>query len=487
MIRRIGFAVALGVLLLGSSGQAQPRGHISITQLSQPESIVYFLLRDRNRAGIAPPVDLERNLRFFRSCVHDRKRQVRGEWITPHEFTRRRKAFDTLQAEAREHFRQAKPKKNATPREQATQSRHRAAGQAKLRQAAQAWVDPLLRRFLLAEAAYQFGDAGQAERFFHQCVEDEPRVAAFYEGRARALMKLNRHAEALRMYMQALTLMPDSRDAVGLLRQALKNSPGSKIESPAFRDAKARLEAYKSNRGSRPSRTRETTTWLFPCKTIRSKDTTLPELPMDRLIVRQALAVPVAKHTLLVDARILGQAKNVIVRIDDKTLVAGTVVTRIRRKNNAPPLALVNVPDSTFPPLPVLAENAKPGDALQAHTVNVYSEMGSERRTQPVQLVEGEKAPRCEPSPALAAGESAAGLLTAKGELAGFVVRDLDPMKDHRPEIVYLADDLAPLRKRLGKKPSRRRRSKRTITPKPAKGRTFLVYAIEDERLGNKK
>lgn len=475
----------LTIAMLTAASRAQePRG-VSMSLLAMPESMIYFLLRDRAAGSTEQRAETERSLPLFRAYAHDRRRQVEDRWLRPGDFQHRREAFREVCKEAQNHFRQAGGKREPTRRERLAQSRHLAAGRAKLRQAAGAWADPLLRSFLLADAAMQSGNLGLAENLFARCAEDEPRVAAFHQGRARALMGLKRYSEALRAYMQVLAMKPDSREAVQLLRQALQDAPGSNLETPAFREARELLQAYPDDSARRPASVLKTTDWLLPGKAVRGKENALPDLPMDRLVVRQATATPVAEHTLLVDGRVLQDADEVLVQIDPKTLVTATVRGSYRRGDGDIPMTLITLPDYTFTPRPTFSGDLSSDESLVAHTVNTYTEMGGAVREQPVKVLPRQDGYATNPHPALADGESAGILLTGKGQLAGVVVRDLDVMKDSPAEKVYVPADLAPLLKRMSK-PSSHQRTKRTITPKDAPGEIFTVYAVQAERLSGK-
>lgn len=472
--------ILIAAILPAWVARAQESPGVSMGQLAMPESMIYFLLRGRSADPTNDRAELERKLQHFRSYAHDRRRQADGRWLTPLEYERRREAFNAVCREATNHFRQAKGKREPTHRERLSQSRHQAAGQTKLRQAAGTWAEPLLRTFLLGVAALQEDDFGRAENLFAQCIKEEPRVAAFYQGRAQALMGLKRYSEALRTYMQVVALMPDSREAVGMLRQALKDAPGSNIETPAFREAREMLQAYPDDTKS-SQRTDKMTTWLLPGKTLREKENSLPNLPMDRLVVQQAVGTPLAEHTLLVDERILRDADEVLVQIDPKTFAPATVSKSARRKSDTIPMTLITVQDYTFTPRIPLYGDPKPCDPLMVHAINTYAEMGGVIREQPVKVLTNQDGYITDPSPSLADGESAGIILTDKGELAGVVVRDLNVTKDSPAETIYVTHDLNPLLKRIPKTSSRNR-MKRTVMPKKAPGRVFAVYAIQGER-----
>lgn len=484
MFRHRMFFCAAVSLIAASVGRGQP-SRVSMTQLAMPESMIYFLLRDRTDGSTVQRANLERNLRLFRAYAHDHRRQVDRKWLTPREFVRRREAADSLQREAQSLFRQAESKRDPTRREKLAMSRARAAAESKLQKAAGAWTDPTLRRFLLGVAALDADDVPRAEGLFAQCVEDDPRITAFYQARAEALMGLKRYTDALRTYMQALSMQPESRYAVAMLQDALQNVPGSHIDTPAYRDAKNMLANFQTSRNRRASRLGKSTHWLFPGKPVRSREHTLPDLPMDRFVVLQALGVPVSEHTLLVDGRILQNADEVLVQVNPRTLAPVTKRRTYRRKMNQPPITLISVPDYKFQPRDVLSGDPKPDEPLTMHAVNIYTEMGGDVRRQPVKVLANRDGYATAPDPALTNGESAGILLTDKGELAGVVVRDLDVMKDFPKQDVYVTTDLADLLKQIQKRSSPRT-SKRTIQPKDAPGEVFLVYAIRGERFEEK-
>ncbi len=81
-------------------------GAIPISQLSQPESIIFILMRTRPAAEGVKRAQLEERIHHFRILAHDRKRQVRGEWFSPDSYIRRRKAFGEILKDAESDIRQ---------------------------------------------------------------------------------------------------------------------------------------------------------------------------------------------------------------------------------------------------------------------------------------------------------------------------------------------------------------------------------------------
>ena len=94
---------------------------------------------------------------------------------------------------------------------------------------------------------------------------------------------------------------------------------------------------------------------------------------------------------------------------------------------------------------------------------------------------------KVELSAGVAPGESAGPVFNRKGQLLGFLAGKTDAMKDPPPDLLYGAWQIAPLLKHTGGSSFHRpARPKRTVTTRPAPGKTFLVYTVAVERFESK-
>jgi len=476
----------------------KPAVPVSTARASMPETIVFNLLRHRPGGPGSGGAELEDSIRYFRAFVHDRRRKVNGKWLTPADFTRRRRAYEKKLSSAAEDFRHvpaSSSTKKLTDAETLEMKRYQAAGRAKLQKAAGMWPDPLLRKFLLAEAARVSGNSAKAKAYFLQCVKNAPQIAAFQQGWALALMERKQYTEALKACMNLLKLQPDSRDALDLLRKTLKESPGRDIRTGVYKQAADMLEQYDTGRTSRKSRkSKKSIGWLLPGKRVAAKENSLPSPPMDRMVFRQCIAVPIAKNALLADSNVLDGASQIFIRIDKNTFVPIAIKKRRRTgksKKDAPPLTVIEVVGYTFTPV-TATKDAKLSTetSATAYGLNCLREMGGQVRTVPVKIesvtIKGEV--NMTEALALVAGEAAGPVFDRKGQLLGFLAGKTDAMAEKTSNRLHTILDIEPLIKRAVKSSSRQtKRNKRNIPPKAVKGNTFLVMVIVCERFDGRK
>lgn len=484
-----------------------------LQKAGQPEPIIFMLMR--NFASTRDPsvsMDLRQQIERWRMMAHDRKRQSGGNWIGPADFDRARSAFLAYLKEADELFVEArKPKPEVTaaggtssrytpvplakPADKKDKDKNDApAAFAKLRQAAQTWVDPLMRVFLLGAAEYEAKDYYKAESLFRQCVDQAPRVAIFRQGHGLALMEINRPLDALAEFTQALRLEPNSREALRLVRAAMVKAPGSDARSPVYVAAEKLASQYpeaggsSSSGGSLSSSSPPTgITWLMPGKELHVKSDTLPTPPFDRLSFRQAVAVPVGTNLLMVDSAAVKDATDILVQIDAKTLVPAEIkrVTSTTRGKPLPPLSLLAVSGYSFTPLKADKSGSGPGSAV-AHGLGFYGEMGSEPRQFSVQA--RQDGGETKVAPGLSAGEAAAPVVTGEGELIGFLAGRTNAAVDNGgPDQLIGVDQLEPLLKQAARPAGTfgggYNRAKRVVATQPASGQTFVIHAIVGEKL----
>ena len=466
------------------------RATYSAVDVTRPEPVVFLFMR---RLSAAKPgrdsFEARSQIDRWRSASHDRLRRIGAQWYGPKEFQARRAAFESNLVAARETARKLKRVRGDKPAERKKRKKLRVALGGELLTAAQKWADPALRNFLVGAAQYEGGRYHKAEGSFRKCRRQIPMVAAFHQGHGLALVKVGRPLEAMEAFARALQLRPGSRDALKLLRDGMQAVPGTRTEEDVFQRAKKLDSRYEASSGGSSS-SRKRMRWLLPGKVEHARDGTLPVPQYDRLTVRQAPGVAVGKHALLVDAAAVTGASEVLVRIDGNTLTPAKLGRRrSSRKGVAlPPLAVVMVSDYEFTPAGFSPEATLPaGQTAAIHRLGIFAEMGSV-----IDVVHAEAAASPDSdatglSAGLRPGDAASPVLTADGQLVGFLAGRTDPAeRSGGPDKLYGSAALAPLVKRAAKSSPRRSYSgsaKRTGPSAPAGGRIFIVYAIECETL----
>ena len=431
--------------------------------------------------------ELGESIKRWRAAAHDSKRNVgSNQWLLPKDFIRRREAFTTLATEAQKLYRDISTRKPTTPKEKAERAAKEATANLKMMRAAQTLADPLLRNFLIGVAAYEGKNYALAESQFRKCCKAAPRVAAFYQGRGLALGKQDRHLDALVSFTWTLRLQPNSQAALRMLRDGLKNVPGAKMQTPAFQTATELVGQYEAD--SRRS-SRSGIEWLLPGRVVRTRTGELPKPQYDRLVFRQAVAVPVGTSSLIVDEAAVKDAKEVFVRIDETTLVRG-VIKRVRSygsKRTSPPVALVIVGDCKFTPLEADPETKFAADeAVTAYGLGIYEQMGRTVRKINGKILNVEEQGRLQLSAALVAGEAASPIITQDGKLAGLLSGRTDAMADGGGAEKFIPlSELERILKQASRpyrRPSGYGRTRRNIQPRPAPGQLFIVYVTCTEK-----
>lgn len=436
-------------------------------RLTHPHSILYVLMRRRPAGPGSGGVDLKRRIEQYRVNAHDNLRRIDGKWYDPEDFQRGRRTFLQRLEEAEEELKEARRLDDDD--EVLQRQAHLRSAQQKLSLASKVWTDPLLRDFLQAAAELEYGNATKAERFFRDCIDEAPQVAAFHQGRADALFRMERYDDALEAYMTLLRLRPQSRDAVHMLRNAIETCPGALTRHETFQKARELLREYEETREARSS---DKTYWLLPGKRISTRYGELPTPLMDRLLFRQALAVPVEDHALLLDAEVLEDALEVYVDTGDGAWVQCGF--RERRRDDSP-LQAVSLEEYTLAPPPRAKVLPTANQQARAFTVNSMVEMGTQpRRIDLSATLDADG--NVSWNNHTAAGESAAPVFDAEGTLLGFLAgkhraeTDDNPDRFIAPEIVEEAVDDARNRS-TG-------RADRSYEPQPLEGRVFRVVVI---------
>ena len=456
---------------------------IDIEALTLPESMVFSTMRNLTMVQPgAQSFELRKQLETWRQAAHDRKRKVGPAWFLPRDFIHRRSAFDEALKEASDMAKKAKGKPNIKDLMLGVY--------AKLRLAAGGWLDPPIRNFLMATSDYQSASFLPAYTLYQQCHRDAPCVAAFAQGEALALVDLDRAGDALAAATDFMRMRDDSIEAYDLLKRVLAKVPGAEMRTPAFTAAKDLLALYQAPATSTPV-SQKSVNSLMPGKPWNGRDdTTLPVPPYDRLTVRQAVAVPVADNLLLVDASCVTDALEVLVRIDNRTIVPATVKKAVvSSKAPVVPLAVLTLDSHSFTPLgrDEGPESVKDKD-VTVWGLGMYPELGALREGKARCRILEDGAVRL--SSALMPGEAAAPAVSDSGQLICFITGRTDPTVENGGDekIISLAE-ISPLVKAAKGVSSAyvgTGRIKRIGAPTPVKGGTFVVYGLFAEKFTDK-
>jgi len=478
------------------AGQPSPQAggkRLAIQNATQPEPIIFALMR--NLAAMQPGREthlLRREIERWRIMAHDRKRKVGLEWLGPEDFTRRRQTFLRYLKEAEDLYRLARRSSKRTPKGRAERKRHEARAAARLQQAARVWADPLIRSFLMGIAFHQAGDFRQAQAMFRRCRKSAPLVAAFCQGDGMALLAAKRELDAVAAFSDALRLRPDSREALDALRDAMRQTPGARTKQPQYLAAAELVSTYED---TGQNYRRRGMSWLMPGKAWYVRDSMLPAPPYDRLVFKQAVGVPVGEGSLLVDESVAKGALEMFVRIDEATVVPGTIGRSggyYGRKTTDAPLVVVHVGEVAFTPLKAEADHKfQAAESVTIYALDIYEEMSKEVRPIAGRIVAVEDEGVLKLSGGISAGEGAAPVVTGDGRLAGFLAGKIDVKADGGGQ-----DRFIPLARfeSLLERASRKsggsgayslygRRARRTIKRRNVKGDHFVVYGTFAEEL----
>ncbi len=486
----------------GSPSATQPvapvlRG-INTQKLARPESFAFLVMRNIER--IKPGVDsynLRRELDKWQSWSHDRRRKIPPIWADREHFQRRRRTFISMLAQAEELRRQYS--RHRMPRSSTPAQRKRALAEReglrkqvneKLIETSQVWADPVIRRFLMGVAYLHDEQYAAAEAMFRSARKLSPRVAAYCQGHAMALTGLERHLDALEPYQRSLRLKPDSDAALRQLRDALQRVPGAQTKRDAFTKAMELLSRYEQPSSTR-NRTRRGFTWLLPGGEQTLRDTGLPTPKYDRMVLKQAIGVPISPNVILVDAAAVSGSLEIYLAVNETTFIPGTIIRNRNRRSQdapAPPLALVSFDNVVFTPLAV-DPDAEISDGTEANAfgLNLLEEMGSTVRKAPTKMVTvpSEQHTQIRPETHLAPGEAAAPVISGE-TLLGFLGGRTDVTvvgggKDAFLPVSLLGDLLSQVRRHKTAR-SRGRLNRATSLPRRLRGNHFTIHATHGEK-----
>jgi hypothetical protein len=377
----------------------------------------------------------------------------------------------------------------------AKQKRYKFEALDKMYQASRSWADPAMQNFLAGVAQMQAQKFDRAETAFRLGIKQAPLLAGMHQGLGLACAKQFRYLAALESFLEVLRLRPDSAEALYLVRETMKQVPGRSIKSALYRKAVEALIPYTT-----PPRTKSSSSyrtayveWLMPGGGNRGKgwrvaETTMPTPPFDRLEFRQAVGVPLSKHTLLVDSKVVDGALAVFVRIDDVFVPATIGRSTYSSRQGAPTVSTVYLIDHEMTPLttPTKEKPAKAGPCT-IYATGIFGQMIQSVRKIECSFTPGGAKGSGAVSRKLFPGDAASPVLTEDGRLVGFMAGKTTVSLDGAGADKFIStEDISTIIKRAASSrntPSRSGYSsaKREITPKPAEGKTFVIYSILGE------
>ncbi|MHC4716945.1 MAG: hypothetical protein ACYS5V_08250, partial [Planctomycetota bacterium] len=285
--------------------------------------------------------------------------------------------------------------------------------------------------FLIATLELAGNEYKSAERRFQWCIQAQPLVAAFHQGRGMALLGLRRPLQAVEEFCTCVRLRDDTYQTIKMLEDALLEVPGRLLRRREYVRARDLLDRYEPlPKTYRPSR--RGTAWLMPGREWTSRDDALITPPYERIIVRLALALPVSEDVLATDADALEGALSSYVRITPEFVVRAEPLRRLGRRGRAPkiPLAMIRLRGVTLKPI----DMAKPAELkadqqLTVRAANAYRQMGTAIRVGEATVASaGDSGVRLHGG--LLPGERV-GAAFADGQFAGILTARADPRADN--------------------------------------------------------
>lgn len=462
---------------------------------TRPDTLVFVLMR---KLALVPPgsesVSLRQSMDPWRVACHDGVTRSGSRWIKPAELKRLRENFDKVRAEGEDALRKARSGYSKSNQDKVRQIQAVAAAQARMQVAASNWGDPIIRSFLLGELALEQDNAPSANALFRECIRQMPLVAGFYQGRAMALTKADRHLEALADYAMVLRLRDDDATAYFDLVEAMKRVPGGMIKNQAYTQAEKLVNQYvpptaKPTQSSYGRGVR----WLMPGGDWQANKDSLATPAYDYFRVNKAVALPIGQGLLLVDANAIAGAAELMLELSPGRYVRAEVVKLSSGSaTSAPttlPIAAVRVKNYSFMPT-LIDEKGKlaSGDELTLFAQSLPEELdGPAPRKAVITVSElaGDGTPKL--SGRLLPGESAGPLLNADGKLVGFLAGRTDPMVEAGgPNTFISLKELAPYIAQVNKAAKSSSSFGRPrygapapkSTTQPADGQVFTLHAI---------
>ena len=481
-------------------GMTLDSGAMVLGNAARPEPIIYLYMRALSAAAPGQgSARLRRQIDLWRAHAHDRLRKVGNRWLAPKDYIRHRKTFVKLLAEAEKLNKLARGRTRRYSRSEppppltAKQKRQKYQAQEYMLQAGRAWADPPMQHFLVGIASMHARKFRNAEAAFKVGIERAPLLAGLHQGLGLACAKQEKYLQALEAFLEALRMKPDSAEALHLVRETMKLVPGRSIKSVVYRRAVKAVAPYTTPPRKKPgsSNRDDDVEWLMPGGKTRSwrvSETTMPTPPYDRLEFRQAVGVPLGKHTLVVDSRVVEGAMDIFVRIDGVFVPAGVGRSSFSRGKGRPQIATVHLTERELTPVKVPTEEqpAKAGPCT-VHAVGIFGQMKQKIRSTSGTFTPGGEKKTGSVSCRLVPGEATSPVLSGDGRLVGFLAgKTTVALAGAGADKFISLEEVSHTIKRAVSSRTRSQRgsytaAKRTFTPEPAKGKTFVVYAILGE------
>ncbi len=496
----------------------------NINEATLPEPIVFMLSRQIELLGKSATDTMRKQSRQWKIVAHDGKRKLGQGWLTRTQQRQRRTSFEKRLRQGDKFAQQAKRLSDRTASDRSKKRKLLTNARREYTAAVSALPDTLMRNFFTAVLDMRKRSYKKAERGFARCIRAEPLVAAFHQGRGIALSKLDRPLDALAEFVICLELRDDTYDTIQLIEAAMKNVPGAKLGDKTYLKAQDLLDRYEKATSTR--RTRNTSiTWLMPGSDWQKKSYHRPGSdrsnkqqpdthfapflpPYDRIISKQAIAIPISETSLLVDKDAIVGAGIIYVQIAPNKIVrawkgrsskARTSSRSKRGKRPELPLAIIHTDGVTFTPVNI--EKIKPLKTDQVVTIratNLYRQMGTEIRLGQATVTQATK-PATRPSSqqdsvtlsksALLPGETI-GAVMVDGVFSGLLTSRTKPQENGCGKSDFITPtDLSawiePIKRSLGRKrptSSRKPRIKEDAPKETATGNVFLVHIIIGEK-----
>ncbi|MCP4376775.1 MAG: hypothetical protein GY794_11445 [bacterium] len=475
-------------------------GAMVLGNSTRPEPIIYMYMR---ALAVARPgtesIRLRKQVDLWRVHAHDRLRKAGKKWLEPKDFIRHRKTFVELLGEAEKlveligrpkRYSNSKPPEPLTPK----QLRYRAEAREKMLLAGRAWADVPMKYFLSGVAQMHAHKFDRAETAFKLGITHAPLLAGLHQGLGLARAKQAKYLSALEAFVETLRLKPDSAEALYLVRETMKLVPGRSIKSSLYRRAAEMVARYTTPPRAKSSRSYKASSveWLMPDidkgKSWKVSETTMPTPPYDRVEFRQAVGVPLSKHILVVDARVVIGAMDVFVRIDGEFVPARVGRLTYSRRTGKPKVGLIYLTERELTPVKVPTKEQPPkSGACSVHAIGLFGQM-----TQNVRKITGTYKAGSEKKPGsvsckLLPGEATSPVLSEDGRLVGFISGKTTVSLDGAgpDNFISLEEVSSTIKRGVSSRGGSSRRSystaKREVTPKPVEGKTFVVYSILGE------
>ncbi len=432
---------------------ALPASSVLAPKDTRPEPVIYAIMRrmQLTPVGQGRPA-LRALLTRFRGLHHDRAIKVGDKWMSGEALKLRRGMFTKVVDELADTLKQSSRYRNDDRAEKIKRARQLAIAHQKLRASTRLWPDLLIRDFLFAQTSLLSGADAIAERRFTACIDRQPLIAGFHQGRAEALEKLDRPLDALVDRMRVFALRPGDGEAYFAIGDTMKKVPGTRITSPVFLKAKSVLALYEPpKRRSSASSSYRGAKWLMPGGFWQGSSGSVPIPACDTFFARKTVAVPVAANgVFLVDATAIAGAAEMLLEIGPDEFLRAEVPRMSSRAMEGMdlPLAVIRVKGRTFTPVAMdVSASVKVKDRLKLYAHSMPAELDSATpRVATVRVAAVGADGVLDLDGPLLPGESTAPVFNHAGKLVTFVAgRTALDVDDGGPGAALKAGDVAKL------------------------------------------